>query len=105
MNTALRIRDGGAYIPKEQMLAQMNRPSNSNLCIEDPLQPGITFACIYYMLLYNYYFYFLISLFRTKSFEVLLNYALCALMYLSSFTKNIYRIYINIYNKYINTCI
>lgn len=40
MKTALRIHSGGAYVCKEEMLAQMSRPSNSMLCIEDPLQPG-----------------------------------------------------------------
>ncbi|VDM43130.1 unnamed protein product [Toxocara canis] len=40
MKTALRIRGGGAYVCKEEMLAHMSRPSNSMLCIEDPLQPG-----------------------------------------------------------------
>uniref|UniRef100_A0A915ACN7 polynucleotide adenylyltransferase n=1 Tax=Parascaris univalens TaxID=6257 RepID=A0A915ACN7_PARUN len=40
MKTALRIRGGGAYVCKEEMLTRMSRPSNSMLCIEDPLQPG-----------------------------------------------------------------
>lgn len=40
MKTALRIHSGGAYVCKDDMLVQMNRPSNSMLCIEDPLQPG-----------------------------------------------------------------
>lgn len=40
IKTALRIRSGGTYVCKEEMLAQMNRQSNSMLCIEDPLQPG-----------------------------------------------------------------
>ncbi|VDK66510.1 unnamed protein product [Gongylonema pulchrum] len=40
MRTAIRIRDGGAYVWKDEILAQMHRPSNSMLCIEDPLQSG-----------------------------------------------------------------
>lgn len=40
MKTALRIHSGGAYVCKDEILVQMNRPSNSMLCIEDPLQPG-----------------------------------------------------------------
>ncbi|MCP9257869.1 PAP-associated domain-containing protein 5 [Dirofilaria immitis] len=40
MKTALRIHSGGAYVCKDEILIQMNRPSNSMLCIEDPLQPG-----------------------------------------------------------------
>ncbi|VDK43133.1 unnamed protein product [Anisakis simplex] len=40
LTTALRVRDGGAYVCKEEMITLMSRPSNSMLCIEDPLQPG-----------------------------------------------------------------
>ncbi|MFH4981662.1 hypothetical protein AB6A40_008371 [Gnathostoma spinigerum] len=38
MKTAIRI--GSPYVCREQMLNEMNRPSNSMLCIEDPLQRG-----------------------------------------------------------------
>lgn len=51
MKTALRIRDGGAYVCKEEMLVSMNRPSNSMLCIEDPLQEG--FIVYFDMILCN----------------------------------------------------
>ncbi|KAM6909791.1 terminal nucleotidyltransferase 4A-like [Xenentodon cancila] len=41
MKTGIRVKNGGAYLSKEEMLKAMgngNRPSM--LCIEDPLQPG-----------------------------------------------------------------
>ncbi|XP_038153350.1 terminal nucleotidyltransferase 4A-like [Cyprinodon tularosa] len=41
MKTGIRVRNGGAYLSKEEMLKAMghgNRPSM--LCIEDPVQPG-----------------------------------------------------------------
>lgn len=41
MKTGIRVKNGGAYVSKEEMLKAMgsgNRPSM--LCIEDPIQPG-----------------------------------------------------------------
>ncbi|PAA54471.1 hypothetical protein BOX15_Mlig031810g1 [Macrostomum lignano] len=41
MSTGIRVKDGGAHLPKEQLLRDMEpglRPSV--LCIEDPLTPG-----------------------------------------------------------------
>uniref|UniRef100_I3JJE8 Terminal nucleotidyltransferase 4A n=1 Tax=Oreochromis niloticus TaxID=8128 RepID=I3JJE8_ORENI len=41
IKTAIRVKNGGAYLCKEEMLKEMgngNRPSM--LCIEDPVQPG-----------------------------------------------------------------
>ncbi|XP_029360167.1 terminal nucleotidyltransferase 4A-like isoform X1 [Echeneis naucrates] len=41
MKTGIRVKNGGAYLSKEEMLKDMgngNRPSM--LCIEDPIQPG-----------------------------------------------------------------
>ncbi|XP_024123909.1 terminal nucleotidyltransferase 4A [Oryzias melastigma] len=41
MKTGIRVKNGGAYLSKEEMLKTMgngNRPSM--LCIEDPVQPG-----------------------------------------------------------------
>ncbi|TKS81809.1 Non-canonical poly(A) RNA polymerase PAPD7 [Collichthys lucidus] len=41
MKTGIRVKSGGAYLSKEEMLKAMgsgNRPSM--LCIEDPIQPG-----------------------------------------------------------------
>uniref|UniRef100_A0AAX7TSI7 Terminal nucleotidyltransferase 4A n=1 Tax=Astatotilapia calliptera TaxID=8154 RepID=A0AAX7TSI7_ASTCA len=41
IKTAIRVKNGGAYLCKEEMLKEMengNRPSL--LCIEDPVQPG-----------------------------------------------------------------
>ncbi|KAK2844302.1 hypothetical protein Q5P01_010961 [Channa striata] len=41
MKTGIRVKNGGAYLSKEEMLKSMgngNRPSM--LCIEDPVQPG-----------------------------------------------------------------
>uniref|UniRef100_A0AAV2MBS9 Terminal nucleotidyltransferase 4A n=1 Tax=Knipowitschia caucasica TaxID=637954 RepID=A0AAV2MBS9_KNICA len=41
MKTGIRVKNGGAYLSKEEMLQTMgsgNRPSM--LCIEDPVQPG-----------------------------------------------------------------
>lgn len=41
MKTGIRVKNGGAYLSKEEMLKTMgngNRPSV--LCIEDPVQPG-----------------------------------------------------------------
>ncbi|XP_061572402.1 terminal nucleotidyltransferase 4A-like [Cololabis saira] len=41
LKTGIRVKNGGAYLSKEEMLKAMgngNRPSM--LCIEDPLQPG-----------------------------------------------------------------
>ncbi|XP_036929909.1 terminal nucleotidyltransferase 4A-like isoform X3 [Acanthopagrus latus] len=41
MKTGIRVKNGGAYLSKEEMLKAMgsgNRPSM--LCIEDPIQPG-----------------------------------------------------------------
>lgn len=41
MKTGIRVKNGGAYLSKEDMLKAMgsgNRPSM--LCIEDPIQPG-----------------------------------------------------------------
>ena len=43
MKTGIRVKNGGAYLSKEEMLKAMgngNRPSM--LCIEDPIQPGQT---------------------------------------------------------------
>lgn len=43
MKTGIRVKNGGAYLSKEEMLRAMgsgNRPSM--LCIEDPIQPGQT---------------------------------------------------------------
>lgn len=43
MKTGIRVKGGGAYLSKEEMLKAMgsgNRPSM--LCIEDPIQPGET---------------------------------------------------------------
>jgi len=42
LKTGIRIRSGGAYIAKEDMMRAMTtgyRPST--LCIEDPLLPGV----------------------------------------------------------------
>lgn len=43
LKTAIRIKNGGAYITKEEIMRAMNngysRPSM--LCIEDPLLPGV----------------------------------------------------------------
>lgn len=52
IKTAIRVKNGGAYLCKEEMLKEMengNRPSL--LCIEDPVQPGQTkikkmFKCV-----------------------------------------------------------
>lgn len=41
MKTGIRVKNGGAYASKEEMLKAIgseNRPSM--LCIEDPIQPG-----------------------------------------------------------------
>ena len=41
MRTGIRVRDGGSYVPKEEIFKQFNngyRPSI--LCIEDPLNPS-----------------------------------------------------------------
>lgn len=41
METAIRVKDGGSYIPKEEMERTMpDGLTASVLCIEDPLQPG-----------------------------------------------------------------
>lgn len=41
LKTALRIRDGGAYVSKDEIQQQMQDGYRSSmLCIEDPLQPG-----------------------------------------------------------------
>lgn len=43
MKTAIRIQDGGCYLPKEEVLKQFTNtakfPQSSVLCIEDPLNP------------------------------------------------------------------
>lgn len=49
LKTGIRIKNGGAYIAKEEIMKEMNngyRPSM--LCIEDPLLPG---ACFYKFLM------------------------------------------------------
>ncbi|XP_025115205.1 non-canonical poly(A) RNA polymerase PAPD5-like isoform X2 [Pomacea canaliculata] len=41
MRTGIRIKDGGAYVPKEEITKEMeNGHRPSLLCIEDPLNPG-----------------------------------------------------------------
>lgn len=48
MKTGIRVKNGGAYLSKEEMLKAMgngNRPSM--LCIEDPIQPGQTETCVF----------------------------------------------------------
>jgi non-canonical poly(A) RNA polymerase PAPD5/7 len=38
MRTGIRIRDGGSYIPKDEIFKQLNNGYRANiLCIEDPL--------------------------------------------------------------------
>ena len=42
LKTGIRVKDGGAYMAKEELMKAMNagcRPSM--LCIEDPLLPGV----------------------------------------------------------------
>lgn len=42
LKTGIRIRNGGSYVAKEEMMKEMSngyRPSM--LCIEDPLLPGL----------------------------------------------------------------
>ena len=41
LKTGIRIRDGGAYVPKDDIQRKMeNGYRSSLLCIEDPLNPG-----------------------------------------------------------------
>lgn len=41
LETGIRIRNGGAYIAKEEIMKAMTSgPKLSMLCIEDPLLPG-----------------------------------------------------------------
>lgn len=42
LKTGIRIKNGGAYIPKEEIMKSMtNGYRPSMLCIEDPLLPGV----------------------------------------------------------------
>ena len=41
IRTAIRIKNGGAYIPKDEMVKQMEHGYRPSLmCIEDPLKAG-----------------------------------------------------------------
>lgn len=51
MRTGIRIKDGGAYVPKEEITKEMeNGHRPSLLCIEDPLNPGwlLHIKCIFF---------------------------------------------------------
>lgn len=46
LKTGIRIKNGGAYIAKEEIMKAMtNGYRPSMLCIEDPLLPGVCFTC------------------------------------------------------------
>lgn len=41
MKTGIRVKNGGAYMSKEEMLKAMGSGNRTSmLCIEDPIQPG-----------------------------------------------------------------
>lgn len=45
LKTGIRIKNGGAYIAKEEIMKAMtNGYRPSMLCIEDPLLPGVCFT-------------------------------------------------------------
>jgi len=40
MRTGIRVKDGGSYVPKEEIFKQFNNGFRASiLCIEDPLNP------------------------------------------------------------------
>ena len=42
MRTGIRVRDGGSYVPKEDIFKQFNNGYRASiLCIEDPLNAGV----------------------------------------------------------------
>lgn len=42
MRTGIRVRDGGSYVPKEDIFKQFNNGYRASiLCIEDPLNSSI----------------------------------------------------------------
>jgi DNA polymerase sigma len=45
MRTGIRVKDGGSYVPKEEICKQFNNNGYraSILCIEDPLNPSKSF--------------------------------------------------------------
>ena len=47
-NTAIRVRDGGGYVRREEVIRNMDNgyKSSSLLCIEDPLMPGCSFVIL-----------------------------------------------------------
>lgn len=54
LKTAIRIKNGGAYITKEEIMRAMNngysRPSM--LCIEDPLLPGVCVCVVCFLFVF-----------------------------------------------------
>ena len=41
MRTGIRVKDGGSYVPKEEIFKQFNNGYRASiLCIEDPLNPS-----------------------------------------------------------------
>ena len=41
MRTGIRVRDGGSYVPKEDIFKQISNTYRASiLCIEDPLNSG-----------------------------------------------------------------
>ena len=46
MRTGIRVKDGGSYVPKEEIFKQFNNGYRASiLCIEDPLNPSKTLIC------------------------------------------------------------
>ena len=46
MRTGIRVKDGGSYVPKEEIFKQFNNGYRASiLCIEDPLNPS-RFSCV-----------------------------------------------------------
>lgn len=52
MKTGIRIKNGGAYVAKEEIMKAMtNGYRPSMLCIEDPLMPGkMTLLTLYFFI-------------------------------------------------------
>ena len=46
-NIGIRVRDGGCYVRKEELMQDMDSGyKQSLLCIEDPLNPGMCMTCV-----------------------------------------------------------
>ena len=54
MRTGIRVRDGGSYVPKEEIIKQFNNGYRASiLCIEDPLN-----LCTLTLFLFTTYFHY-----------------------------------------------